>query len=50
LKKKITNESKIKIKNQENEDQILKKNQYYRSEDEIENKLKFDKKKVKNQN
>ena len=38
LKKKLTNESKIKNKNQENEGQILKKikNQDYGYKDEIE--------------
>ena len=48
IERKLTNESKIKIKNQENEIKS-KKNQNYGSKDEIENKLKFDKK-AKNQN
>jgi len=42
---KLTNESKIKSKNQKNEEEIkkIKKNQDYRSKDEIKNKLKFNK-------
>jgi len=50
LKRKIkfTKKSKTKIKNQENRDQIWKKKDNW-SNDEIENKLKFNKK-TKNQN
>ena len=42
MNKKLTKESKINNKNQENEHQI-KKNQDYIFKDEIENKLKFEK-------
>jgi hypothetical protein len=49
LNKKLTKESKINNKNQENEHQIKKKNQDYIFKDEIENKLKFEKR-IKNQN
>ena len=49
MNKKLTKESKINNKNQENEHQIKKKNQDYIFKDEIENKLKFEKR-IKNQN
>jgi hypothetical protein len=49
LKEKNQINKRIQNKNQKNEHQIKKKKQEYGSKDEIENKLKFDKR-AKNQN